>query len=197
MDELDVVGPIELLTEEGPEQVWYGRSHAQVGLVVRPSTASAAEPVLLRIQSSCVFSESLGAIDCDCASQLAESRRLVNEQGGVLIYLYEEGRGAGLRSKFQSIELQGIKGVGTGVAYDTLGIARDPRDYRFPAALFHYVVGRRTVRLVTNNPSRREGAIAAGIDVVESVPLIVERPEVVAYYADKRLSLGHEVGSSD
>lgn len=191
-NELEVMGPARLYADVGDEFVWHVRSGERHGVVVTGVDGVSDEP-LVRIQSSCLFSESLGAIDCDCASQLETARRNVIEQRGILLYLFEEGRGAGLNVKMQAIMLQQELGIGTGAAYDRLGLRRDVRSYDFAAQVLERFTEGRPIRLLTNNPSRLEGLVETGANVLKSVPLVIRRPETVGYLADKATSLGHEV----
>src|SRR3954466_13580798 len=75
------------------------------GVLVR-GLRSMPRPVPVRVQSSCLFGESFGAVDCDCADQLRASLGMVASEGGILVYLYEEGRGVGLRTKIEAIGVQ-------------------------------------------------------------------------------------------
>src|SRR3989442_1446386 len=77
-------------------------------------------PVIVRIQSSCLFGESFWASDCDCALQLHAALGRISQSGGLLLYFYEEGRGAGLATKFKAIELQQVEGLDTRQAYECL-----------------------------------------------------------------------------
>lgn len=184
--------PISLLTSHGNIQVTWVTDGANACVVVEePSDAT---DVLVRVQSSCMFSESLGAIDCDCNMQLKESIRRVKEEGGFVIYLFEEGRGIGLEEKFRAVRLQQQTGVDTGQAYDELGIARDPRDYTFASSVLKEVMGtERSAILMTNNPTRTAALVERGIKVARTEPLVISTPTTEQYLAGKAAALGHEV----
>jgi GTP cyclohydrolase II len=106
---INLQSQITLSTKYGEFQSYYvgdDRRIEGVVLVKKPWP----EPMFLRIQSSCVFSESFGADDCDCALQLEASLKELSARGGIVIYLYEEGRGLGLEGKFRAVHYQQMKG---------------------------------------------------------------------------------------
>jgi GTP cyclohydrolase II len=88
-----VTEPAMVTTDYGKMFVQYVSGAGGAG-VVGYFDVPAREPIPIRLHSSCLFSESLGAIDCDCSTQLSSSLRIISEKGGYLIYAYEEGRGA-------------------------------------------------------------------------------------------------------
>jgi GTP cyclohydrolase II len=155
---------------------------------------SSEADVLVRIQSSCIFSESLGAIDCDCNSQLKESIRLIKERGGLVVYLFEEGRGGGLPAKFQAVRVQQETGANTAQAFEQIGLAKDPRNYAFVARVLMSILGPgRNVVLLTNNPTRHSRLREEGVPVVRTEPLVIRTPSTEGYLAGKAEALGHEV----
>jgi GTP cyclohydrolase II len=151
----------------------------------------ADEGPLVRLHSACAFSESLGADDCDCALQLNASLAEIATNGGVVIYVWEEGRGIGIKKKIEAIHLQQREGIDTRAAFERLGYVADPRTYSLAvAALVATGVGPR-VRLATRNPAKVAALEAAGF-VVQRVTLPVALGErAKAYLDEKRLCLGH------
>lgn len=145
----------------------------------------------VRIHSSCVFSESLGSLDCDCALQLRKSLEQVSSDGGFVLYRFEEGRGAGLRNKIEAISLQQSQGIDTKTAFETLGFPPDPRTYSVAIrALQALNLGPR-IALKTNNPRKIKALEDAGFEV-EREALGIDRDErVQAYFDQKRQCLGH------
>ena len=126
--------------------------------------------VLVRVHSECFTGEVLGSQRCDCASQLDAATEAIARQGvGVLIYLRQEGRGIGLRDKLRAYNLQD-SGYDTVDANIRLGHGADDRDYRI-ASLILGDLGVRSIRLMTNNPTKFDGIRALGVDVVERVPV--------------------------
>jgi len=168
-----------------------GAVRTQEGLVVSGCTEP-AEPIPVRVQSSCVFSEALGSQDCDCAAQLRAALNRVSTTGGFVIYLYEEGRGIGLGMKIEAIRVQQEAGADTAVAFKRLGLDVDPRSHEVAAAAIVQLLGERPVRLLTNNPHKTESLRQGGVRIVDEQRLIVQGgPVVDEYLAEKARVLGH------
>jgi len=153
------------------------------------------DTITVRVQSSCLFSESFWATDCDCSLQLQKALSVVASKGGVVLYFYEEGRGAGLATKFEAIRLQELHNLDTRKAYECLNLAPDARSYSAAAAVLKQVLQGRSVRLLSNNPDKAEGLRREGVKIVERVSLICgwDVPEIRRYLLDKRMSLGHDI----
>ena len=149
------------------------------------------EPVLVRAHSECLTGDVFGSSRCDCGEQLAESLRLLQEEGrGVLLYLRQEGRGIGLANKISAYALQ-ERGLDTVQANHALGLPEDVRDYWMAAEMLLDLGVRRT-RLLTNNPAKIEGLERYGVEVVKRVPLrISPNPSNVGYLRTKREKMGH------
>jgi GTP cyclohydrolase II len=122
---------------------------------------------LVRIHSECLTGDLFGSQRCDCGEQLHEAQRLMAAQGGVLLYLRQEGRGIGLYNKLDAYDLQD-KGADTFEANAMLGFAHDQRDFR-PAVDMLKALGLQRIRLLSNNPHKADELVAAGIDVSERV----------------------------
>lgn len=153
------------------------------------------DPVPVRVQSSCLFSESFLSEDCDCAAQLRASLNILASEGGALVYLYEEGRGAGLRMKIEAISKQQQHGYHTVEAYRQLELEPDLRDYTFPSAVILSVFGAsRSIELLTNNPNKVIAFEHAGIKVAKRRPLVCTPNEMVEIYlSEKSRLLGHKL----
>ncbi|WP_320824349.1 GTP cyclohydrolase II [Reinekea sp.] len=122
---------------------------------------------LVRIHSECLTGDLFGSQRCDCGEQLHEAQRLMAAQGGVLLYLRQEGRGIGLYNKLDAYDLQD-RGADTYEANTMLGFAHDQRDFR-PAVDMLKALGLERIRLLSNNPHKADQLVAAGIDVSERV----------------------------
>jgi GTP cyclohydrolase II len=148
--------------------------------------------VLTRLHSECVTGDALGSLRCDCGTQLRGAAREIAAEGrGVLVYATDhEGRGIGLVNKLRAYMLQ-EDGADTIDANVHLGFPPDARRY-VAAARCLGLVGVRSVRLLTNNPSKVEGLMRAGIDVEQTVPLQTS-PHVrnIEYLHAKEARLGH------
>ncbi|WP_107656774.1 GTP cyclohydrolase II [Nocardia suismassiliense] len=153
-----------------------------------------ADGCLVRIHSRCVYGDVLGSEDCDCAAQLDRSLDLIQAEGsGVLIYLEQEGRGAGLVAKARGKNVQEHTGVDTFSAYRALDLAPDSRDYLL-AIVALLRLDLESVRLLTNNPEKIRPLQYVGIRV-EVQPLLISPPneEVRQYLEAKRLERGHRI----
>ena len=148
--------------------------------------------VLTRLHSECLTGDALGSLRCDCGTQLREAARAIAAEGrGVLVYATgHEGRGIGLVNKLRAYMLQ-ENGADTIDANVRLGFPPDARDYD-AAARCLALLGIRSVRLLTNNPSKVEALTRAGIEVEATVPLQTS-PHVrnVEYLRAKETKLGH------
>jgi 3,4-dihydroxy 2-butanone 4-phosphate synthase/GTP cyclohydrolase II len=126
--------------------------------------------VLVRVHSECFTGDVLGSLRCDCGVQLEESMTMIAKEGtGILIYLRQEGRGIGLINKLKAYNLQ-EQGYDTVDANLLLGYGADERDYTTAALILKHL-GVRSVRLITNNPTKIESLELAGIEVRARVPL--------------------------
>ncbi|MDP8957211.1 MAG: GTP cyclohydrolase II RibA [Actinomycetota bacterium] len=148
--------------------------------------------VLTRLHSECLTGDALDSLRCDCGIQLRMGLRTIAAEGrGILLYATgQEGRGIGLVNKLRSYMLQD-EGADTVEANALLGLPIDRRDYTESAAVLS-LLGVRSVRLLTNNPSKAAGLRDGGIDVAEIVP-IVSSPHLrnLEYVRTKRRRLGH------
>lgn len=148
--------------------------------------------VLVRVHSECFTGDVLGSVRCDCGLQLQEAlRRIAAEGRGVIVYIRgHEGRGIGLRHKLEAYALQD-GGLDTVEANVELGFSPDARDYGVGAQILADL-GITTMRLLTNNPTKRAGLEGYGLEIVERVPLEVSPTEEnLRYLETKRDKLGH------
>ncbi len=145
---------------------------------------------LVRIHSECITGDVFGSCKCDCGSQLRQSLDLISAEGGILIYLRQEGRGIGLANKLKAYALQ-EQGYDTVDANVQLGLPIDDRDYAVAFQILKYM-GIDVIRLLTNNPFKVEAIAHYGIKVSERIPLAVEPTnENRAYLKTKKEKLGH------
>ena len=144
----------------------------------------------LRIQSACFTSEIFKSKDCDCHEQLEKSLETINSNGGLLIYLLQDGRGAGIFQKIKGMRLTQDEGINTAQAYDKLKIERDPRDYKKVINVLNYFEIKK-VNLLTNNPRKVNGLTENGIEV-NRIPLEIKpTSDSVEYLKSKKSELGH------
>lgn len=149
------------------------------------------EPVLVRVHSSCATGDTLGSLRCDCGQQLHKSMELVEKEGkGVVIYMQQEGRGIGLMNKMAAYKLQ-EEGYDTVDANIHLGFKPDERDYGCGAQMLRHL-GVRKMRLLTNNPVKRVGLEAYGLEIAEIVPIEVTPNRYnERYLKTKQVKMGH------
>lgn len=156
------------------------------------STVTTDEVPLVRLHSECLTGEVLGSYRCECGPQLHEALHQIDQQGGAVVYLRQEGRGIGLAEKLRTYVLQ-ENGYDTFQANEHLGHQPDERDYAQAAQILKDA-GYQKVRLLTNNPAKIDDLAKHGIEVVERVPLIVGVNEVNAgYMATKRDKFSHMI----
>ena len=148
--------------------------------------------VNVRIHSECITGDVFGSTRCDCGEQLSASSKFINENGGVLIYLRQEGRGIGLSNKLKAYKLQ-EQGMDTIEANIELGFKADERDYGVGAQMLREL-GISKMRLMSNNPKKRTGLIGYGLEIVENVALEVPgNAHNHAYLKTKRDRMGHDL----
>lgn len=149
------------------------------------------EPVLVRVHSSCATGDIFGSMRCDCGEQLHKAMELIDKEGkGAVIYLNQEGRGIGLMEKMKAYKLQ-EEGMDTVDANICLGHQADERDYGVGAQILREV-GITKMRLLTNNPVKRVGLEAYGLEIVENVPIEVTPNEFnERYLHTKKERMGH------
>lgn len=151
------------------------------------------EPVLVRVHSSCATGDIFGSKRCDCGQQLHKAMQMIEKEGkGVLIYMQQEGRGIGLMNKIEAYKLQ-EEGYDTVDANVHLGFKPDERDYGCGAQMLRYL-GVHKMRLMTNNPTKRVGLEAYGLEIVENVPIeVVPNEYDYKYLKTKKDRMGHNL----
>lgn len=148
---------------------------------------------LVRLHSECLTGDVFSSFRCDCGEQLEQALQLVTEQGGTVLYLRgQEGRGIGLANKIRAYALQDT-GADTVEANEQLGLPVDSRDYQAAAAILHQL-GLQSIRLLSNNPEKRDKLQLHGIEVTAMVPSEVPaRAENQRYLQTKRDRLNHQL----
>lgn len=156
-------------------------------------TWSPDEPILVRVHSSCATGDIFGSQRCDCGEQLHKSMQLIEKEGkGVVIYMQQEGRGIGLMNKIAAYKLQ-EEGYDTVDANIHLGFKPDERDYGCGAQMLRHL-GVRKMRLLTNNPVKRVGLEAYGLEITEIVPIETTPNKYNEHYLKtKQDRMGHKL----
>jgi GTP cyclohydrolase II len=165
------------------------KSENVIALVMGDVTSSDA--VLLRIHSQCLTGDVFRSGRCDCGDQLHFALQTIAGRGaGVLIYQLQEGRGIGLMNKLQAYELQD-SGHDTVEANQHLGFEADHRNYALCAEVLRQL-GVSRVQLMSNNPQKIDSLEAAGIRVVERVPIEIPPSDgTEKYLKTKKSKMGH------
>ena len=151
------------------------------------------EPILVRVHSSCATGDILGSMRCDCGEQLHKAMQMIDKEGkGVLIYMQQEGRGIGLMNKIAAYKLQ-EEGYDTVEANVHLGFKPYERDYGCGAQMLRHLDVHK-MRLITNNPTKRVGLEAYGLEIIENVPIEIKpNPYDYKYLKTKQERMGHRL----
>jgi 3,4-dihydroxy 2-butanone 4-phosphate synthase/GTP cyclohydrolase II len=171
-----------------------GREHVAF---VRGEVAG-TEDVLVRVHSECLTGDVFGSLRCDCGLQLDAALEQVAAAGsGVVLYIRgHEGRGIGLMHKLAAYQLQD-DGLDTVEANVALGFPPDARDYGVGAQILRDL-GLSTIRLLTNNPTKRAGIEGYGLTITDRLPIDVgTTAENADYLATKRDKMGHLLGTPE
>jgi 3,4-dihydroxy 2-butanone 4-phosphate synthase/GTP cyclohydrolase II len=163
----------------------------QVHIALVKGEITPDRPTLVRVHSQCLTGDVFGSHRCDCGEQLAQALNMIEKEGnGVLLYLYQEGRGIGILNKLKAYALQD-EGHDTVQANAELGFKPDLRDYGIGAQILR-ALGLGKIRIMSNNPRKIVGLEAYGLDMVERVPIEVQpKKHNIKYLKTKQDKMGH------
>ena len=170
-------------------QIDNGATH----MVLRKGEWKDDEPVLVRVHSSCATGDIFGSCKCDCGDQLHHAMQMVEEAGkGLILYMSQEGRGIGLVNKLRAYHLQ-EQGLDTVDANLQLGFKADERDYGIGAQILRNLNVKK-MRLITNNPVKRAGLEGYGLEITETVPIVIPPNQYnERYLKTKQERMGHDL----
>ncbi len=155
-----------------PQQVDGGKTFVEPTAIIC-GQVEGKEDVALRVHDACFTSEVLGSLKCDCAEQLQMSMEYIHANGpGIVIYLWQEGRGIGLANKIAAYALQ-EQGLDTVDANRALGLPDDSREYTSVRNILKEL-GVKSVRLMTNNPRKISELAALGVNVSGRLPCQIQ-----------------------
>lgn len=159
-------------------------------VVLQKGDCDPEKPTLVRVHSACLTGDVFHSCRCDCGDQLEASLIQIAEEGGVLLYMKQEGRGIGLANKIKAYALQD-QGLDTVEANHRLGFKDDNRDYGIGSQILR-AVGLGKIKLMTNNPRKFHGVGGYGLEIVERVSIEIQpRSQNEKYLKTKRDKLGH------
>lgn len=167
-----------------------GQTGEDIALVF--GVADGQKDVLVRLHSECLTGDVFGSHRCDCGPQLHEAMDRMGEEGGVLIYLRQEGRGIGLYNKLDAYKRQIENGEDTFEANLHMGLPADARDYKLAASMLNDL-GISSARILTNNPDKVKGLQEAGIVVSEVIPTGVHTTADNIDYLQAKKKYGHSI----
>ena len=163
-------------------------------MVLKKGDWADGDPVLVRVHSSCATGDIFGSCKCDCGEQLHRAMQMIEREGrGLIVYMSQEGRGIGLVNKLKAYHLQEL-GLDTVEANLALGFKADERDYGIGAQILRDQRVTK-MRLITNNPVKRTGLEGYGLEIVDTIPIVVEPNEFnERYLRTKQDRMGHILG---
>jgi len=147
--------------------------------------------VIARIHSECLTGDGFGSLRCDCRDQLVASFEKIEKTSmGIVLYLRQEGRGIGFANKIKAYSLQD-KGYDTIEANNLLGFKGDLRDYGIAAHMLASLKIK-SIRLMTNNPTKINDLKKHGVKITGRIPLITKPNKFnKSYLETKQFKAGH------
>jgi len=188
---------VSLETADGLFLFRYASLNSREALIVS-NNLDAENKIKVRIHSSCVFSESFHTIDCDCSDQLNDAIKSIGKEKGVIIYLFDEGRGIGLKKKLEAIRIQKELELNTAEAFEKLGFKSDERSFELAIAILKSLYSEKEIELITNNPLKVDKLKEAGIKISSIVKSVhTKNATVKQYLLEKKTFLGHIIELND
>ena len=162
-------------------------------LVVDCLDRSMSTRPVVRVQSACYTAEIFRSTDCDCHGQLAASLHRVHLDGGLVLYMLADGRGAGLLTKVRALAMWAEEQIDTYDAYQRMGVDTDPRDYQQVGEVLKYFKVS-TPTLLTNNPRKVSELRSHGIDALAERLRIPPTNDSIEYLTTKQTKMNHDLG---
>lgn len=183
---LEISEVANLPTKHGTFKIQTFKEHHKEHLAIY--TENLSDAPIVRVHSECLTGDALGSLKCDCGDQLDYALKMIGEEGGIILYLRQEGRNIGLLNKVNAYALQD-KGFDTVAANHQLGFPADARSYEIVHDILkHYHISK--IKLLTNNPEKIKSLQA--IEIVERLPILVEtNKHNEDYLKVKKEQMGH------
>ena len=160
----------------------------QMALIAEGTDLS--KPVNVRFHSECITGEVFHSKKCECGQQLAAAMKYMQQHGGIIVYLRQEGRNIGIINKLKAYSLQ-EQGLDTVQANLELGLPADDRNFSSAIEILHQL-GVKQINLLTNNPDKLKFVEDSDIQLLERIPLQIEANENSKdYLQTKKDYFGH------
>ena len=195
---LQFIAQTNLPTVLGDLQVYAYRNEqtGQEPIAIVSKNLNIEESVPVRIHDACFTSEVLGSVKCDCNQQLQFAIQYIQQSGGIILYLHQEGRGIGLANKLAAYALQ-EQGLDTVEANLALHLPEDCRSYEDAADMLQHLNVDK-IQLLTNNPQKIEKLTSLGINITQRIPI---QPSFTqhnhSYLQTKVEKMGHLINMAD
>lgn len=194
-DIIEQTVPAKMPTNSGDFIIlgFYNKADGNEAVALVKGDVAGDDPVLVRVHSQCLTGDVFGSFRCDCGDQLHMAMQQISREGrGVVLYMFQEGRGIGILNKIRAYKLQD-DGMDTVEANLHLGFKDDLRDYGFGAQILRKL-GIKKLRLLSNNPRKIKGLSGYGLEVAERVPIECGlNRENLRYMRTKKEKLGHQL----
>ncbi len=149
-----------------------------------------SKPINVRFHSECITGEVFHSKKCECGQQLDAAMQFIHGNGGIIIYLRQEGRNIGIINKLKAYALQ-EKGLDTVEANLHLGLPADDRDFDVAIEILNQL-GVKEINLLTNNPEKLKYVQSSKIHLNKRIPLQIKATESSkSYLKVKKDYFGH------
>ncbi|ODM55136.1 GTP cyclohydrolase II [Elizabethkingia meningoseptica] len=159
-------------------------------LVLVSENSDFTKAMNVRFHSECITGEIFHSKKCECGQQLNAAMKYMAENGGMIVYLRQEGRNIGIINKLKAYVLQ-EKGFDTVEANLMLGLPADGRNFNIAVEILK-ILNVKEINLLTNNPDKLKSLENSGIHLKSRIPLEIESNEVnQSYLVKKKDYFGH------